>query len=99
MQIEHNQTVYGYDLAEVLRDNQGTFLAEQGGQTFIAVAESGHSISLLKPIGKPKPNFAAVSAGVTEPWSVTKLSEQSLARELTNQSAMQDRRSSTRLQA
>jgi hypothetical protein len=80
MRIEVGQSVPGIDLAQLLERNEGTFLAQQGGQTYLVTAQAGHSISSLRPVGQRFAQPTTNSAG-QEPWLVTKLSNEILREE------------------
>jgi hypothetical protein len=80
MRIEVGQTVPGIDLAQLLERNEGTFLAQQGGQTYLVTAQAGHSISGIRPVGQ-RFNQPTTSVGGQEPWVVTKISNDVLREE------------------
>lgn len=81
MRIGFNEPAKGFDLAELLEGNEGTFIAKNSGQIHIVCAKSGHSITYLKPVGSPTVDIASYS-GLPQPWEVTKLSEQDMSQEL-----------------
>jgi len=71
--LQIDQTITAPDLAQALADEQGTFLVQQGGQSYIAVSKAGHSIVSLKPVG---PRVPTLNIGASpENWFVTKVSE------------------------
>lgn len=72
MRIEFNEVVTGTDLAQVLTENEGAFLCQQGGKSYIAVCERGHSIKSLRPVGKSYIDPASLTGG-NEPWTVQRL--------------------------
>jgi hypothetical protein len=69
--LRTNQTTTDIDLALALENEEGTFLAQKAGQTFLVVAEKGHSIASMRAVGQvlPVPPPAA-----SDPWHVTKIS-------------------------
>lgn len=93
MQIGFNEPVQGYDLAELLQDNEGTFAAKINGQMHVVVSQRGHSIKFgPKPIGTPSLDVSALS-GQPSPWSVQKISNSDLSRELAGDTRGQEGRS------
>jgi hypothetical protein len=76
MKLQPKQTVQSNDLAETLRGDQGSYLCEQGGQTFFVTAAEGHSIkSGPTPIG---PRVLGVPVLAATPWNITKISNEVL---------------------
>ncbi len=78
MTLQVNETTQALDLAEALRDNQGTFIVQQGGQKYRAIARQGHSIVSLQPFGARLVTFAEVigqNSGA-QPWEITKISNE-----------------------
>ncbi|HEY9013531.1 MAG TPA: hypothetical protein VIM84_00535 [Gemmatimonadales bacterium] len=70
------QTVTDQDLARALRGERGTYLAQQSGQNYLVVAEEGHSIASIRPVGIAGERPATTArVGLTEPWFITKLSD------------------------
>ena len=69
--LRTNQNTTDIDLALALENEEGTFLAQKGGQTFLVVAEKGHSIASMRAVGQvlPVPQPAA-----SDPWFITKIS-------------------------
>ena len=69
--IRTNQTTTDVDLALALENEEGTFLAQKAGQSFLVIAEKGHSIASMRSIGQvlqvPPPAAA-------DPWYITKIS-------------------------
>lgn len=81
MKLEINVPVTAFDLAKATYGDQGTYLCQQGGQNFLLVAASGHSIkSGPTPIGR---RIVEAPGALTspEPWTVTKISNQDLSAE------------------
>ncbi len=77
MTLQVNETTTALDIAEALRDQQGTFIAQQGGQNYRAVAVKGHSIISLQPFGPRQVTFASLVGQNqlgAEPWTITKIS-------------------------
>jgi len=77
MTLQVNETTQALDLAEALRDNQGTFIAQQGGQNYRVVARQGHSIVSLQPFGPRLVTFASLlgeSQTGAQSWTITKIS-------------------------
>jgi hypothetical protein len=73
MQI--NQTVTATDLAKALQGEQGTYLAQQGGQFYRVIAQEGHSIVSLEQVGVPVPvKRGNAQPGAREPFVITKIS-------------------------
>ncbi len=68
-----NQTTSAQDLARALDGDRGTFLAQQGGRTFLVVAAEGHSIkSGPTPIGVRAKKKAKQGP---QAWMITKISD------------------------
>jgi len=69
--LRTNQSTTDVDLALALENEEGTFLAQKAGQSFLVIAEKGHSIASMRSIGQvlPVPPPAA-----TDPWYITKIS-------------------------
>lgn len=87
MQIGFNEPVQGYDLAQILQENEGTFIAKQNGQMYLVVSQRGHSIKFgPKPVGTPSVDVGALS-GQASPWTVQRLSHSDLSRELAGESS------------
>lgn len=73
MKLEINTPVSGMDLANLLEGEQGLFLSQNRGQTYITVAAPGHPIAFgPMPIGQAIPEQIPITA-VPEPWVVTKI--------------------------
>lgn len=71
------QTTTALNLAQALRDEQGTFLCRQGNQDYITVSAHGHSIvSGPTPYGPPVAGVVQISSLAAEPWFITKISNQ-----------------------
>ncbi len=71
--IQVEQTITAPDLAQALQDEQGTFLVQQGGQTYLVLSRQGHSIVSFRAIG---PRIPTINVGSTpENWIVTKVSD------------------------
>ncbi len=75
MKLDLNDNTVARDLAQALEGNEGTFLAQQGGQTYIAVSRKGHSIISLRPVGQ---RAMVPSTGQPEPWAIEKISNQEI---------------------
>lgn len=74
--LQIGQRTTALDLAQGLEGNVGTFHCQQSGQSYLAVAREGHSITSLRPVGVRSP----VPAGMTqEPWTIEKISNQELS--------------------
>jgi hypothetical protein len=84
MRIGFNEPAKGFDLAELLEGNEGTFIAKNHGQVHIVCAQRGHSITYLKPVGSPTVDISSYN-GLPQPWEVTKLSNNDISRELKSQ--------------
>ena len=56
--------------------DEGTFQVQHGGQSYIATARRGSSLETLKPVGMRVPSVT--SPGATEPWYVTKITDEIL---------------------
>ena len=68
-----NETVSNQDLARALDGEEGTFLAQRCGQSYLVTAQSGHSIKSFRPIGLPEP--VNMPIGSNPAFNVTKLSD------------------------
>ena len=66
-----NQTTTDQDLALALENENGTFLAQKGGNCFLVVSEEGHSIASLRSVGKP---VETAPTATDQPWYITKIS-------------------------
>lgn len=82
MQLQLNEQYTGFDLPSILEGDEGTYLAQQGGQSFICVAVEGHSIKLLRPIGRRINELSVNTSNSPEQWLVTKISNQDISAEL-----------------
>ncbi len=69
--LRTNQSTTDVDLALALENEEGTFLAQKAGQSFLVIAEKGHSIASMRAVGQvlPTPPPAA-----SDPWYITKIS-------------------------
>lgn len=81
--LEISQRITAQDLAQALEGQEGTFFCQQGGQGYIAVSKSGHSLVSLRPVGRRVMEVSAVITSGQEPWVIEKLSD--------NQDIFQDR--------
>lgn len=68
-----NQPQQTYDVAQLLKDEQGTFLVQRAGQTAIVTAQEGHSISGWTPVGPVEPS--TLSLGTNPPYTCTRISD------------------------
>lgn len=66
-----NQNIQDEDLALALENEEGTFLAQKSGQSFLVVAERGHSIASMRSVGQTLPVPPPLAS---EPWFITKIS-------------------------
>ena len=74
MKLQINVPVSGLDLASLLQGEEGFFLCQNRGQTFVTVAKAGHSIAFgPTPIGRGIIEQPSATLG-PEPWVVTKIS-------------------------
>jgi hypothetical protein len=74
-----NGTFQHPDLAAALRNDNGTFFCQQGGQGYIVVAAEGHSIKSLRPVGRKVLEAPTFVGNLTpEPWTITKISNQDI---------------------
>jgi hypothetical protein len=81
MKLDINVPVSGLNLANLLEGEQGLFLSQNRGQTYITVAKPGHPIAFgPMPIGQAIPEQLPMAAG-PEPWVVTKISDSADLRE------------------
>lgn len=71
--LQVGERTVALDLATALQGDEGTFLCQQGGQSYIAVAQHGHSITHLKPVGRRFIEAAPVSM-LQESWTIEKIS-------------------------
>lgn len=76
--LQFGQQVTALDLAAALAGEEGTFLCQQAGQTYLVVAKQGHSIASIIPVGQRQPVFAT---NVTQPWSIERISNQEISLE------------------
>lgn len=84
--LEYNQRISAFDLAEALNGEEGAFLCQQGGQSYIAISAQGHSIASLKPVGRHFNEVPGQSMGAPEAWLIEKISvEQSTQTDQTTQ--------------
>ena len=74
MKLQINVPVSGLDLASLLQGEEGFFLCQNRGQTYVTVAKAGHSIAFgPTPIGRAIQEQPTANLG-PEPWVVTKIS-------------------------
>jgi hypothetical protein len=73
--LEVGQRVVAADLAQALEENKGTFACQHGGQTYLAVAREGHSLTSLRPIGRQFIEVVPTATG-QEGWTIEKISNQ-----------------------
>jgi len=69
--LRTNQSTTDIDLALALENEEGTFLAQKAGQSFLVVAEKGHSIASMRAVGQVLPLPPPAAA---DPWYITKIS-------------------------
>ena len=69
--LKQNQPQTTYDLAELLKGEEGTYLAQRAGQTFVVESQAGHSIKSIVPVGCIE--SSQVPAGSNPPWTVTRI--------------------------
>jgi hypothetical protein len=69
--LRTNQSTTDVDLALALDNEEGTFLAQKAGQSFLVVAEKGHSIASMRAVGQV---LAVPPPAATDPWYITKIS-------------------------
>jgi hypothetical protein len=87
MKFEINVPMSGLNLADLLEGEQGLFLSQNRGQTYITVAKPRQPIAFgPMPIGQAIPEQVSVTAG-PEPWVVTKISSSADLREFRGRSA------------
>ncbi len=89
--LEIGQRVTALDLAQALDGNEGTFMCQQAGQSYIAVSKPGHSITSLRPVGRRFVEPTSVAVG-QEPWLVEKISSQEIGYENEGAAAVSGRR-------
>ena len=75
MRLQVGQRTIASDLAQGLQNNEGTFFCQLGGQSYIAVAKAGHSITSLRPVGLPVVEASQALSGRKE-WIIEKISDQ-----------------------
>jgi hypothetical protein len=68
--LRTNQSTTDVDLALALENEEGTFLAPKAGQSFLVVAEKGHSIASMRSIGQV---IAVPPPAASDPWYITKI--------------------------
>lgn len=69
--LRTNQSTTDVDLALALDNEEGTFLAQKAGQSFLVVAEKGHSIASMRSVGQV---LAVPPPAASDPWYITKIS-------------------------
>jgi hypothetical protein len=69
--IRTNQSTTDVDLALALENEEGTFLAQKAGHSFLVVAEKGHSIASMRAVGQV---LAVPPSSASDPWYITKIS-------------------------
>lgn len=75
MRLEKGVPFTSQNLASALQDDEGTFLCQHGGQSYIVEAQSGHSIvSGPTPVG-PRVAQLLQAAQSNEPWTITKIED------------------------
>lgn len=75
MKLEKGVPFASQNLAGALADDEGTFLCQHGGQTYLVEAQAGHSIaSGPTPVG---PRIAVPQSlnATAEPWTITKIND------------------------
>jgi len=76
MKLQIGVTATGLDLAAALDGDQGTFVCQQGGQTYLVGAKEGHSISYgPTPIGVRVIEANLSNSLSPEPWKITKIAD------------------------
>lgn len=69
--MKFNQPQTTYDVAQLLKGENGTFLVQRAGQTAIVVAKEGHSIASWTPVGSIEPT--SLSTGNNPPYTCTRI--------------------------
>ena len=76
MKLEKGIPFTSQNLAGALQDDEGTFLCQHGGQSYIVEAQSGHSIvSGPTPIGPRVQQLPQPMTVTAEPWTITKIND------------------------
>lgn len=93
MKLEKGVPFTSQNLAAALQDDEGTFICQHGGQSYIVEAQAGHSISSgPTPVG---PRVAQLPQTVTanaEPWTITKIDDRAIGfRSFENRRSEQNR--------
>lgn len=70
--MKYNQPVQTFDVAQLLKGENGTFLVQRAGQSAIVTAAEGHSIKSWTPVGSIEPTN--LSAGNNPPYTCTRIS-------------------------
>src|SRR4051812_34222821 len=75
MKLQINEPVMGEDLAALLDEDEGAYICQNRGQSYLVASRHGHSITFgPTPIGRPIEE-AVKSGFYAEPWTVTKISD------------------------
>lgn len=93
MKLEKGVPFTSQNLAAALQDDEGTFLCQHGGQSYIVEAQSGHSIvSGPTPIGPRVAQLPQTVTANSEPWTITKIDERPIGFRSTEMRRQQDNR-------
>jgi hypothetical protein len=89
MKLQVGVTATALDLASALEGDSGTFVCQQGGQSYLVGAQEGHSISSGPTPFGVRVIEANVSQSQPEPWKITKIAEADFTNTYRGQQAQQ----------
>ncbi len=79
MNLEKGVPFTTINLANALQDDEGTYLCQHGGQSYIVEAQHGHSItSGPTPVGPRVAQLPQNISANAEPWTITKLDDRAI---------------------
>lgn len=79
------------NLAGALQDDEGTFLCQNGGQSYIVEAQAGHSISNgPTPVGPRVPQLPQAITTNPDPWIITKIDDRAIGFRASEESRRQE---------
>ena len=91
MILEVGVPVAVQDLASAVRGDSGTFIVQNGGQTYILEAKPGHSITFGPyPFGRKIQEIPSAANLTPEPWTITKLTNQFVSNEFVGATGNRD---------
>ncbi len=69
--LQPNQSQTTYDVAQLLKNENGSFLVQRAGQIALVEAQEGHSIKSWTPVGCIE--SSQVPQGTNPPYTVTRI--------------------------